>query len=214
MNDLAARLAKLDAWPGDPVVDRTVQDLARMDRWQEAVDRGRAALRAGVPRRRVLLSLAAGAVEARRADRALKSLDQLKDDPHPDVIRARVAALRAAGRADEAQRLVEQHLLDHPGDDEISAIFQAIRADDVLDAVSGVLPLETLSRAERILAAGQPGRALRLLRRLSLDHPGDARLDSAIRLAARAVEAEGAELEDPLRGVALPELSGLDGSVT
>ena len=170
------------------------------------MDRGRAALKAGVPKRRVILALAAGAVKARRADRALKSLDQLAGDTHPDVTRARVAALRADGRFDEARRLVEEQLLQHPEDHEISAIFQAIKEPLDTAGCRGRFPLESLRRAEEMLSAGHPDRALRMLRRIRLEHDHDSALDEALVHAARAVDAEGEALRGVLRGLAIPEL--------
>lgn len=180
--------------------------LAADGAWKEALASARTAIRAGVPKEDTLVALARGALLDGRADRAERALEQLPaevSDRH-DVVLLRVRVLRGLGRPDEARVLAERALIDRPDDDEVSAVVQALRPAP--RGVRGRLPLDTLWHAERVAAAGYPGRALRVVRRLMLDHPDDTDVFTAAIRFAVAVEAQGEHLQDLLVGQPLPEL--------
>jgi len=203
---LKRALAKLDKDPaGDLLVD-VLEALAKRGLWGTALQRARAGLRVGADRGDVLMALARGALVCGRADRALKSLDEL---PEPirnnrEAVRLRVHALVAARREEEARKEAERYFDAHPEDREIGAWVQAWRAEA---AVRGPLPMETMPRAMSLLRAGHPRAALRLLRRLELAHPDEAVVQSAVTAATERLRQHEPDLPmDAFSGVvvALP----------
>ncbi|MCB9665629.1 MAG: hypothetical protein H6732_16085 [Alphaproteobacteria bacterium] len=203
------RLARLDRWAADPVVHRVVEELAASGAWSEALERARAGIRAGVDRDRVLLHLLEGALTSRRADRAQKALGQLTaaGRASPEGRRAAARVLEAEGRVAEAVVVAEQLLLDHPDDPWAGPWLRRHKGGPGL---TGAGPLETERRVRALVAAGFPGRALRVARRIRVAHPHDELLGvMLVELADDVAVGRGAE--DPLLdGLPLPELE--DGS--
>lgn len=167
---LLALLARLDAHPADDVLSAVVEGLALADRWKEAVERARIGIHAGAPRELVMVALAHGAVLAGRGDRAMKALDQIGAAGRRESARLRVRVLAAEGKTAEAAALAERRCVEDPGDDEMRALLRDLRGKRL---TSGVDPLDTLERAERLAEKGALGRAVRVARRVAFANPAD-----------------------------------------
>jgi hypothetical protein len=201
--DLASGLQRLDVRASDPVLYEVARRLAADGQWKEGLDRARAGIRGGADKSRVLLALATGALEGGRPDRALKALEQVGAEAATGPgLRLHVRALVAAGDRDGARALVDRRRLDAPADPELEALA-ALLAPQA--GARGALPLETARRVKLLLEVGEPGRALRVVRRLRFEHPDDPALADLARACAEAVEA-GDRLDDVVVGLPLPEL--------
>lgn len=192
--------------PPAPGAPAAVRALAKAGSWKEALDEARSAIRLGADRTEILLSLAEGALEGGRADRALKALDQLGPS-------ASVQAIELAWRAwakEEGQAQAEVRLRERvaslPQDAAIDALVQRLLPGRT---VRGTLPLESVSRAVRVRDAGHPGRALRLMRRLQVDRGAEPGVREALLDAVDACLKAGDALEPILQGVNLPEAAEL-----
>lgn len=196
---LAAWEARLDANAADPCVADAVKTLAAVGRWKDGLDRARAAIKAGGASDLVLTALAKGAFEGGRPDRCLKVLDQLgpaETDP-AGRFALRLDAVEAHLGHDAARAMATQR-----GD----ATAQAWLAEhlDTTAALRGTIPLDTYKRAELLMRAGAPERAMRVLRRLAVDHPDDEAIDEL--LARLAVTLDDHGMSGVLDGMPMPEL--------
>lgn len=167
---LLALVARLDANPADDALCAVVEGLALADRWKEAVERARVGIHAGAPRELVMVALANGAVLAGRGDRAMKALDQIGAAGRRESARLRVRVLAADGRTAEAAMLAERRCVEDPGDAEMRSLLRDLRGKRLN---TGVDPLDTLERAERLAEKGQLGRAVRVARRVAFANPAD-----------------------------------------
>lgn len=167
---LLALLRRLDANPADDALCAVVEGLALADRWKDAVERARLGIHAGAPRELVMVALANGAVLAGRGDRAMKALDQIGAAGKRESACLRVRVLVAEGKTAEATALAERRCVEDPGDPEMRALLRELRGKRI---TTGVDPLDTLERAERLAAKGELGRAVRVARRVALANPAD-----------------------------------------
>jgi hypothetical protein len=210
----SAELARhADADPAGPEARDLIEALAAAGAWKEALERARAAARACGDAVDGVLALARGALVDGRLDRAEKTLEQLgrgleaAPQRRGEVATVWFALLRRREGPVEAVAWLRAQAAAHPDDAGLAAV--ALRLAPAEPDVRGKLPLESLARAQRMLAAGQPGRALRLLRRLALAHPGDADVQAARVHAAGAVLDAGDGLADVIVGMPIDEASDL-----
>ncbi|NCG22476.1 MAG: hypothetical protein GWP91_25960 [Rhodobacterales bacterium] len=114
---------------------------------------------------------------------ALDALAKIDTDPAVFVERARVRilAVERAGQKDQAATLAEVFLAVHPGDVVIESVVERLEAPEHPQAVHAADPLITLERAQRYVAIGRPDRAIRVLRRVLFQRPGERGAEGLLR---------------------------------
>lgn len=197
---LPALLILLDVEPMHACAADVVAELAATDQWRDALERARAAIHAGAGRSAMVAALADGALRSGRADRALKTIDQMAGKlPHVFAVGAgdralslvRVRALLAEGKQVAARHLAEKLLVRDPGHSALAGLLTQLRERAV--GVSGADPLDSTTRVRRLVEVGARGRATRVARRLRVFLPDVdevrgllGELDSVSREVARA----------------------------
>ena len=127
------------------------------------------------------------------AKRALSILGRLPalHRSRPFAVQLQVQALLEIKQPGVARKIAERHLLAFPGDNVTKRLLA--RVGPQRETFEGQQPLETLARATRFVRAGQHEAALRVLRLLALDHPGEPRMKTAIRNVMRRMQSARAD---------------------
>jgi hypothetical protein len=193
-------LARLTAAPAGPRTAELVEALAVARAWQDAVQRARIAVDLGLPRSQVYVGLARGFLRAGRPDRGLRIIVGLEDHEQraPAAVHVHLQCLIELGRTAEARALGERWLILDPDDTTTRRLLGRVRPEP--DGLRRTDPTSTIGRANRLVDAGHPVRALRVLRQVLLENPRDERVRSAIRRVTDVIrEARGAARLEPSR---------------
>lgn len=182
--DLDARIAELDRAPTAALAAEVIEELAGARQWQMAVDRARRAVDAGVERAPVYLGLARGFIRSGKPDRALVILRNLSEAERRQAaaVHVHVQALIESGATEDARQVAERWLIEDPLDDLTIRLLRRVRSER--RSPPGTDPMATVGRAEALVLAGHGARAVRMLRQLMFEHPGNENIRNAIREAA------------------------------
>jgi hypothetical protein len=147
---------------------------------------------------RCRLAFAQGAMAGRDPARALAVIEQCSeaDRDRAPLVHVRVQALIELGRAEDARRTAERHLLSWPDDGVVRRLHARVRPDR--ERCRSALPLVSLPRAMRLARLGRIEPALRMFRVLAWECPDEPKLRVAIRkLEARVERARVATEGEP-----------------
>jgi hypothetical protein len=115
-------------------------------------------------------------------------VEDLEDEPTESVLLRVVQELARRGRIAEARQRIRSYLMVDPDSERATALIEMLSAPAPSADTRGRDPFYTVARAEAYLRRGRSDLAMRVYRRVLLDHPGElgllARLDQ-LRQGAR-----------------------------
>lgn len=144
--------------------------------------------------------LAHACLGASRNQQALTALQNVDCTPstHVENARLRMLALERLRRTNDAIGLARQVLEHHPHDRFATEALGRLTDPANLPHRSAVDPFYTVARAEQYVEIGRVDRALRIYRRILLNHPGDAALAARIDVLMAQRSAEEPDLAETL----------------
>lgn len=120
-------------------------------------------------------------------------VEDLEDEPSEGVLLRVVQELARRGRTAEARQRTRSYLMVDPDNARATALLDLLSAPAPAADVRGRDPFYTIARAEAYLRHGRSDLAMRVYRRLLLDHPGE------LGLMARLEQLrQGARPQNPL----------------
>lgn len=209
-DELESLLASVHRSPRSDTVRAVGRGLLRRKRFAEAADVLTTSLRT-FDDPRIWSLLAHACLGATRLQQALTALHNVDCDPAANHKNARllVLVLERLRRTNEAKALARRILEHHPDERVTIEALARLEAEPHVPPPSAADPFYNVDRAEQYVAIGRVDRAIRIYRRIQLQHPDHADLAARIRelqAQVRSATPDLAEQLPPPGLVSLPRL--------
>ena len=161
--------------PTEDVFLQVGEELVRRGEWLDARDILAAGLTEHADEHDGWAWLARASLEIGEPEAALEALAKIDTDPVTFAGRARlrILALERSGQKVQAGTLARDFLATHPGDVVVESVVERLEAPEESHVVLDADPFITVERAKRYVAVGRPDRAIRVLRRVLFQRPGE-----------------------------------------